>query len=94
MTMHILERAILHIFSAASVYLLAFFALAWAMRRNAERTMQILPGLVGALAIALREPFDVANGQPVLKVITDYLSWLVGMTLAIWALTRYRKDAR
>ncbi len=88
---HIIERALTHILMSGSVYLIGFFALHWAMRKNAKRTMQILPGLLCAALIGWREAYDVAQGQPLLKAYTDYASWLIGMALAIWGLARYRK---
>jgi hypothetical protein len=91
---HILERSLLHVLMSGSVYMMAFFVLHFAMRKNTKLTMAVIPALVVVGFIGLREPFDVANGQPLAKVITDYISWGVGMTLALVSLARYRKDVK
>ncbi len=87
----ILERGFTHVLMSGSVYLFAFFALHFAMKRWPKRTMQIVPALLAAAFIGWREAFDVAHGQPEIKAYTDYASWLFGMALAIWGLTRFRK---
>jgi hypothetical protein len=88
---HILERAIIHIFSATSAYLLAWFTLQWALRKWPVWTPIVLPAILACAIIGNREAFDVANGQPLIKVFTDAVSWIIGMGLAIWGLHRFKK---
>lgn len=92
MWLHILDRAFIHIFSATAVYLIAFMALRYALRRNAKWTVKIVPALIAIGFIGWREAYDVAHGQPLIKAYTDYASWTIGMTLAIWGLKRYAKE--
>lgn len=89
---HIVERAFLHICMGTTVYLGAFFALRWGMRKNPVRTMAVLPALLSIGFIGWREAWDVAHGQPLLKAFTDYASWAGGMALGLWLLYRYRKE--
>jgi hypothetical protein len=37
----------------------------------------------------MREAWDVANGQPLVKVVTDYMSWLLGTGFGAWGLHRW-----
>lgn len=92
LTLHILERAFLHICMGVTFYLGAFFAVRWGMRRNPIRTMEVLPALLAIGFIGWREAYDVSRGQPLLKAFTDYASWTGGMILALWLLYRYRKE--
>lgn len=89
--LHILDRSIIHIFSSAAVYLLAYFGLGYAFRKSVAWTMRVLPALVAIGFIGWREAYDVAHGQPLLKAYTDYASWTIGMGLAIWGLQRFIK---
>ena len=55
-----------------------------------------LKGLVGAdpargslvRVISLREVFDVAGGGSPLKSVCDWISWLLGLGVSVWALYR------
>ena len=91
---HILERAAIHFFSSAGVYLLALWGF-WELERRAAWWPQlkgwwelILPALVSFLFISLREVFDVAAGGSPLKSVSDWLSWILGLGLSVWGLYR------
>lgn len=93
MVRHTLERALLHVASGGSVALLAmatWHACAsrgwlWILR---GKSFYALPALIAVFAISLREPWDVANGDPALKSTFDWLSWVMGIGLAQYALWR------
>ena len=93
MILHILHRALLHLAcggSAAIAALTAWHELAergvlWRLRGH---TYYVLPALIAVSLIALREPFDVAQGDPAIKSLIDGGSWVAGVGLAEWALWR------
>lgn len=62
------------------------------------RSAYALPVLLVALVSFIREPFDVANGDPAWKSITDFVSWNLGAvcySLQTYALTpRYARIRR
>lgn len=92
MIAHILDRAALHILMGAGVYLIAFFIMRWAMRRNPELMRDVIPAMLAAGFIGWREAWDVGHGQPLVKAFTDYASWIIGTGLATWGLRRFRKE--
>ena len=90
----ILERAVIHFFSSAGVVLLALYGF-WYLERKVSWWPQtrgwwdlILPALVSFVIISFREVFDVARGGSPVKSVCDWLSWLAGMGVSIWALYR------
>lgn len=95
--LHALDRAIIHFFSSAGVCLCAFFALHYVQRR---KQWPWLPSLVQPQLLfvavcvfagtALREAYDVAQGQPLWKAFSDNLSWLCGCAVSVWGLWRFR----
>ena len=95
MILHILDRAIIHIFSAMGLVVGAFFGLQ-SLHRHLKSSW--LPANVGGRLLlaailvfgitATREAVDVANGQPLVKAFTDYASWAIGLALGIWATYR------
>lgn len=91
MIQHILERAIIHIFSALTVYVGLSIVLEWCFRKHRDWTIKLMPALLGIGFIGWREAYDVANGQPLLKAYTDYVSWAIGMACAIWLIRRFIK---
>ena len=91
--LHILERAIIHIFAGTTVYLMAYIVLCWCIRKSVW-TMRIVPALIAVGFIGWREPYDLANGQMLVKVYTDYASWVFSMALALFLLRRYEKEIK
>lgn len=99
--MHIIDRFIIHFFCSAGVLLCAFFALRFTARKLHTR---FLPGVwesqlvFAALAVfcgaALREAWDVHQGQTIAKAITDYASWFLGCGLSAWGLVRFTREVR
>lgn len=93
---HILERGVIHLFSAMGLVVGVFFGLQSLHRRKLMAGW--LPSNVGGRLVlagflvfgltATREAWDVANGQPIVKALTDYLSWALGLGLGIWATYR------
>lgn len=87
---HVLERAIIHLFAGGSVYLLTYLLTDYAQKKWRLWKM-VLPALLAVGFIGWREAYDVANGQPFAKAITDWISWGLGLALAIYGLQRYIK---
>lgn len=95
--LHILERATIHFFSSMSLVMLAFFGLRTAARKSrsawipaAWRQQLLIAAIAIFAASTLREAYDVANGQPLVKAFTDNLSWLAGCGCAAWGLYRFK----
>lgn len=96
--LHILDRFAVHFFASMSLVLLAFFA----VRHFTPKARGWLPdewkeqlALAGLLVFAfstLREAWDVAHGQTLLKAFTDYASWLLGCGGSVWGLYRFGKE--
>lgn len=96
---HLLLRFGLH-FIAASFIVLASSAVLWSVWRRLDwhirSSKQYLAFLVivaipSAALPALREVFDVAAGQSLLKAVSDYVSWFSGATFSCWLLYRLRR---
>lgn len=97
---HILDRFTIHFFASTSLVLLATFALAWLDRRPPSAQLSLFvpstvpsrltlaAALVWALSM-LREGWDVAHGQTLLKAGADHLSWLLGVGVSAWGLYRF-----
>ena len=95
--LHILDRGTIHFFSSMSLVMLAFFAFRVAARKSksawlpAAWRQQLVIAAVAIFAVStLREAYDVANGQTVIKAFTDYLSWLAGCGVSAWGLYRFK----
>ncbi len=92
---HILERSIIHLFSAMGLVVGTFFGIQSLHRRYAKGWLPanvggrlLLAGFIVFGLTATREAWDVSQGQPVVKALTDYLSWAIGLSLGIWATYR------
>lgn len=92
---HIIERFIIHLFSAMGLVVGTFFAIQSLHRRYAKGWLPSNVGgrllLAGFLVFGLtatREAVDVARGQVLVKAFTDYASWAIGLGLGIWATYR------
>lgn len=97
--LHILDRAVLHFFSATSLVLLAFMGLrAFNRRRPSEwfpvhwKASLSLAALTVFGFATLREAWDVAAGQSLIKASVDYFSWFAGCAVAAYGLYRFGKD--
>lgn len=91
---HILERFIIHLFSGGSVFFLAFTGLDLCQRKRWLPRYYgwwhlALPALLSFLFISLREVFDVAAGGWYVKSITDWISWVIGLGAAVYAVYRH-----
>jgi len=89
MIQHILERSVIHFFSAGMVtlgfrYLLYVLDKHVLTRALGGYIYWLLPCFVAPFVIFLREPFDVAKGGPLVKSYTDILSWAVGCLVSTY----------
>jgi len=91
---HILERAMIHIFSSAGVYLAVMFTLAWIRRRWPYMLELVMPAILVVLFIGWNEVVNINDGQSYVKAFTDLASWVVGMGLTIWGLIRWRRPGK
>lgn len=97
---HILDRSFLHMMMGAAVFLMCDYGIQYLRRRYASPRFEFwyqkaVAALLGVYLISLREPYDVWNGQPLVKAYTDNLSWWIG-TIAIgaWGVYRWSKMQR
>ena len=58
------------------------------------RTTLLLSALLVFTASALREAYDVGQGQSQVKAATDYISWVLGCVAAAWGLHRFAKETK
>ena len=93
--LHILERFCLHFVSSTFLTLGLWFFLRWILRTHPTRWLSsdrmhllITAGLVVAAIAYLREPWDVSQGQTVLKATTDCTSWYSGVGVSIYGIYR------
>ena len=91
---HILDRAVIHFFSSAGVYLLALWGF-WLLERKVRWWPElhgwwefVMPALASFAIISLREVFDVAAGGHLVKSVCDWLSWVLGLGVSAWAIYR------
>ena len=96
---HILERAVIHFFSATALVMLAFFVLRTIRRHWAKKWLPdnwqalLTTAAVTVFAFStMREAYDVFSGQALSKAFTDYLSWLLGCGIGAWGLYRFKVD--
>lgn len=85
---HILERGGLHVVASMFIYTVAYIGFNVWMRKGFKYGDLIVPVFFVLPFVWMREAFDVSHGQPVVKVITDYFSWVAGLALAAWAVKR------
>ena len=89
---HMLERFVIHFASSGMLVMITYFLLRSLWRRLVWRILEKRQAVVFAVICAvptafippLREAFDVAAGQPLLKAVTDYISWFAGAGVASW----------
>jgi len=87
----IAERFVIHFFSAGGALIAAVLSWNWLMRRyGGLRSYQVLmlPGLMILWVTAMREAYDVWNGGSLLKSISDFISWALGVAVWVFGLTR------
>ena len=94
MIAHMLERSVIHFFSSAGVYLIALWGF-WMLERKCRWWPElrgwwelILPAVASFLFISFREAFDVSAGDPVVKSVFDWISWVCGLGVSVWAMYR------
>ena len=92
--LHIIDRATIHFTSATSLVLSIAIGIRFASKKTKwlPRSLpQVL--LLSAMTVfaisTLREAYDVAHGQSLVKAFTDYASWLAGTGCAAWGLYRW-----
>jgi len=94
----IIDRAVIHIYASAGVVLMTLITLRWYCRKwptpwlpQLFQTQVLIAALLVFAFSALREAWDVSQGQPVIKAFTDYASWFIGCGLSSWGLYRIRQ---
>mgnify|MGYP001610261558 CR=1 FL=1 len=90
--LHILERALLHIVASTFLVVAAYFFNRFAQRKWPEWIPIGVAGLLVFSLIPLREAYDVGAGQPVIKALTDQLSWLLGTAGSAYAIYRLKRS--
>ena len=95
--MHALDRALIHFFASAGIVLLSLFVLRFVQKKKAWPWLPVMlqaqlvfVGVCVFAVSALREAYDVAQGQSMAKAISDYASWALGCLASIWGLWRFR----
>lgn len=92
--LHIVDRALIHFFSAGGLLLWVWFGLRALGRRKAgwvpgTVTWQlVLAALLVLLVAVAREPIDVWQGGWVGKSYADMASWVLGLTMAFAIIKR------
>jgi len=91
---HILERFVIHFLCSAAVLQLALAGF-WYLERKFRWWpaphgwwAYIVPALLSFIPISFREVWDVTHGQLGVKAVTDWISWILGLAVAIWAFYR------
>ena len=98
MIWHVIERFIIHFFSAYGLVTGTFFLINWIRKKPsaANWTPQTYMGifieaaLLVCLVAFIREPFDVHEGDWWLKSYFDMASWVLGSGTAVWGSYRLR----
>jgi hypothetical protein len=95
MILHAIDRGIIHFFSSMGALTSAFFAFRVLVRRKptwplpqAIPVQLLLCAVIVVLAAFLREPFDVAQGDPSWKSYSDLASWILGCACGFWGIKR------
>lgn len=91
--LHIVDRFLIHFFMSAGFLMIAVYGFYWLTRIRWLPALHgwwayIVPAMVSFILISFREVFDVANGQLVVKAVTDWASWILGMGVSIFGLFR------
>lgn len=96
---HIIDRFIIHFAASTFGVLALFFALRFLFRKRPSRWFSserlhllVTSALIVAASASLREPFDVAHGQSLVKALSDFISWYGGCTAAVWGLYRFTQS--
>lgn len=87
---HVIDRFIIHLFSATGVYLVAYFVTQWAGRKWPDWYDRVLPAVVIIGFLGWNELSNVQGGQPYFKAFTDLASWVLGFALGLWGLVRFK----
>lgn len=92
----IMERASIHFASATSLVMITAVWVRFLQRKTHSKWLPksmyqtlIYAGLTVFAISTMREAYDVAHGQPLVKAFTDYASWLVGTGFGAWGLYRW-----
>jgi len=95
--LHIAARFVEHFAAATALVLWGFMGLRTLTRRTRSEWLSgewkhtlLLAGLTVFAFAALREAYDVHNGQTLTKAVFDYASWFLGAGTAGWSLYRFR----
>ncbi len=97
--LHILDRFAIHFVSATALVLCAATALRVAAKRWSQwlpadwRHRLVIAGLTVFAISTMREAWDVAHGQLLIKAFVDYASWVCGCGFGVWGLYRFKKDS-
>jgi hypothetical protein len=92
---HIIERFVIHFFSATGLVLSVATFLRYAKRKKSynwlpegARATVIWAALVVFAASTMREAYDVSVGGWVVKSYFDYASWALGCGIGAWGIIR------
>ena len=100
MAWHALQRFFLHVVGSAFAVIAAYITLLWLLRKFIGWSVTTKAQLIAVVAVAafavfgiasLREAWDVYNGQPYWKAVTDMISWVIGPGLSAWAIYRIER---
>lgn len=97
--LNIIERGVIHFFSSFSIVVMVFFALRYGylklpkVRRFFEYQISYNHFIVASALLVfafstLREAYDVAHGQHLVKAFTDYTSWFLGTGCSAFGIYR------
>jgi hypothetical protein len=93
------DRFQIHFFSSFSLVVLLFFLVDYLRKKprlapwlpDDSKEILLLAGMTLFAGSTLREAYDVSIGQPLVKALTDYASWLIGSGCSIWGVYRLLK---
>lgn len=95
---HIVERFLVHFFSATGIVLAVSTFLRFARRKkryswlpDGTRATLVWAALIVFSVAVLREAYDVSAGGWVVKSYFDYASWALGCGVGAWGLIRYHE---
>lgn len=87
--LHVIERELIHAFSAATVFMLVYSIDG---RLESWRHWQkVRAGIVAAFFLFLREPYDVAKGGWLWKSYIDIATWSTAMFGAYFLMKRFNR---
>jgi hypothetical protein len=81
---HILKRALLHFGLSIGLYAGCLALVKWLADYEPTWVEYLWAGVLLWGIIAPREAVDVAKGQPLLKVFTDWASWASGAVFSVF----------